>query len=119
MVCKFATHVMHMKINGPCSICMKKGLNTFAKSIGVVQAVQSDLGRNILLVVRFPLVSGPYYIIILLAVKSESGNRRGGLVVRASASRAGGRGFDSWLRQTKVFKTGGSGFPPWRSGLWE
>ena len=33
-------------------------------------------------------------------------NRRGGLVVRASASLAGGRGSDPRRRQTKVFKTG-------------
>ena len=46
-------------------------------------------------------------------------DRRGGLVVRASASRAAGRGFDPRLRQTKGLKTGSSGFPPWRSGLWE
>ena len=45
-------------------------------------------------------------------------DRRGDLVVRASASRAEGRGFDPWPRQTKVFKTGSSGLPPWRSGLW-
>ena len=42
-----------------------------------------------------------------------------GLVVRASASLAGGRGFNPRPRQTKVFKTGSSGSPPWRSGLWE
>ena len=46
-------------------------------------------------------------------------NLRGGLVVRVSASRAEGRGFDLRLRQTNVFKTDSSGFPPWRSGLWE
>ena len=32
---------------------------------------------------------------------------------------AGGCGFDPWLQQTKVYKTGSSGFAPWRSGLWE
>ena len=39
-------------------------------------------------------------------------NRRGGLAVGASASWAGGCGFDPrpWL--TKVFETGGSSFPP-------
>ena len=35
------------------------------------------------------------------------------------ASCAGGCGFNPWLRQTKVFKTGSNGFPPWCSGLWE
>ena len=29
-------------------------------------------------------------------------------------SREGGRGFDPRPRQTKVFKTGSNGFPPWR-----
>ena len=48
-----------------------------------------------------------------------SGDRRGGLAVRASTLCAGGRGFDPQLQQTKVFKTGSSGFPPWRSGMWE
>ena len=46
-------------------------------------------------------------------------DRRGSLVVRASASWTGGRDFDPRPRQTKVYKTGSSGFPPWRSGLWE
>ena len=41
------------------------------------------------------------------------GDRRGGLAVRVSASCAGGRGFDPRPRQTKGFKTGSSGFPPW------
>ena len=40
-------------------------------------------------------------------------DRRSGLVVRASPSRVGGRGFDPWLQQTKVFKTGSGGFSPW------
>ena len=40
-----------------------------------------------------------------------------GLVVRASASWVGGREFDPRPRQTKVFKTGSSGFPAWRSEL--
>ena len=35
-----------------------------------------------------------------------------GLVVRVSASSAAGHGFDPRLQQTKVFKTGSSGFPP-------
>ena len=43
----------------------------------------------------------------------------GGLVVRASALWAGGHGFDLRPRQTKVFKTGSSGFSPWSSGFWE
>ena len=43
----------------------------------------------------------------------------GGLVVRASALWAGDHVFDPRLRQTKVFKTGISGFPPRLSGLWE
>ena len=43
-------------------------------------------------------------------------NRRGGLVVRASVSGARGCGFDPRPRQTKVFETGSSVFPPWRSG---
>ena len=46
-------------------------------------------------------------------------NCSGSLVVRASASWAGGQDFDPRPRQTKVFKTGSGGFPPWRSGLWE
>ena len=45
----------------------------------------------------------------------KQSNRRGGLVVRASASCAGVRGSDHF----EVFKTGGNGFPPWRSGLRE
>ena len=44
-------------------------------------------------------------------------DRHGGLVVRASASWVGGCEFDPRPRQTNVFKTGSSGFPPWRSGL--
>ena len=32
---------------------------------------------------------------------------------------AAGHGFDPLLPQTKVFKTGSSSFPSWRSGLWE
>ena len=36
---------------------------------------------------------------------------RGGLVVRAVALLVGDRGFDPWPRQTKIFKTGRSGFP--------
>ena len=47
------------------------------------------------------------------------GDRCDSLLVRVSASSAGDRGFDVQLLQTKVFKTGSSGFPPWRSGLWE
>ena len=38
-------------------------------------------------------------------------NRRGSLVVKASVSLAGGRGFDPGPRQTKVFKTGRSRYP--------
>ena len=38
---------------------------------------------------------------------------------RHSVSLTFGRGFDSRPRQTKGFKTGSSGFPPWRSGLWK
>ena len=43
-----------------------------------------------------------------------------GLSVRLVSGRswAGGRWFDPRQRQTKVFKTGSSGFPPWRSELW-
>ena len=41
------------------------------------------------------------------------------LVARVSVLWAGGRGFDPRPWQTKVFKTGSSGFPPWRLGLWE
>ena len=41
-----------------------------------------------------------------------SWDHRGGLLVRASASWAGGRGFDPRPRQTKVFKTDSGGFPP-------
>ena len=37
--------------------------------------------------------------------------RRGGLVVKASALWAGGRGFDPRLQQTVVFETGSTGFP--------
>ena len=37
-------------------------------------------------------------------------NRRGGLVVRASALCAGSRGFNPRPRPAKVFKTGNSGF---------
>ena len=44
-------------------------------------------------------------------------------IVRAVSFRAEGYGFDPRLRQTKVFKTGSSGFPPppthWPSRLWE
>ena len=43
----------------------------------------------------------------------------GGQVVRASALWAGVCVFNLQPRQTKVFKTGGSGFPPWCSGLWQ
>ena len=39
-------------------------------------------------------------------------DRCGGLVVRASASWAGDRGFDPRPRKTKVVKAGSSGFPP-------
>ena len=46
-----------------------------------------------------------------------SKDRLGSLMVRASASGAGGRGFDPQPRQTKVFKTGSSGFPSWIMGI--
>ena len=46
-------------------------------------------------------------------------DRGSGPVVRVSTLCVGGREFDPWLRQTKVFKTGSSGFSPWHSGLWE
>ena len=51
--------------------------------------------------------------------ESFCGNRRGGLLVRASASWGGGRGFDPRWRQPKVLKAVRSGFSPWHSGLWE
>ena len=43
-------------------------------------------------------------------MRTNVGIRRGGLVVRASAFRVGGRGFDPRSQQTNV-KTGSNGFP--------
>ena len=39
------------------------------------------------------------------------------VMVRASASGAGGRGFDPGLGHTKDFKNGTSGYLAWRSAL--
>ena len=52
-------------------------------------------------------------------ILNEKLNHRGGLGVTASASWVGGHLFNPWPRQTKVLKTGSSGFAPSRSGLLE
>ena len=123
--------------NGPCSV--KMGLSTFAKSIDPCQSAQSaqaDMCRNFSpslnccvfqrsymhhdwlcsaakWIFMDPYLKDPFFTIIIMM------HRGGGPVVRASASLAGGRGFDTRPRQTKVFKTGSSGSLSWCSGLWE
>ena len=49
---------------------------------------------------------------VLYTASHRQWDRHGGLVVRASASWAGCRGLDPRSRQTKVLKTGSSGFLP-------
>ena len=122
--------LMHLQVV-EWSFDMHKNLK-MAKGIDLRQparTAQADVGQYFSQCFKPPFHSSIIYLFRYLLAISHRGNAwliylntrtdiTSTRVVRAS-SWAGGRGFDPRPRQIKFFKTGSSGFPRWRSGLWE